>query len=72
MARTTPTYTPIGKYAAGVILSGLLLFSDINYGTFSPIRGLLKSSVIYSKLVTGKLVERAQISIALFQNNKNI
>jgi len=72
MARTTPTYTPIGKYAAGVILSGLLLFSDINYGTFSPIRGLLKSSVIYSKLATGKLVERAQVSIALFQNNKNL
>ena len=72
MARTTPTYTPIGKYAAGLILSGLLLFSDINYGTFTPIRGLFKSSVIYSKLAVGNFIERAQVSIALFQNNKNL
>ena len=51
MARSTPTYTPVRNYAFGFILSVFLLFSDINYGTFAPLRGLVQASNLYAQMV---------------------
>jgi len=50
MARTTPTYTPVGKYALAIIVSLSLLISDINYQTFSSTRGFVQAIGIYSQL----------------------
>ena len=51
MARTTPTFTPVGKYALAIILSFFLLISDINYQVFSSARGFVQATGIYSLLI---------------------
>ena len=51
MARTTPTYTPFGKYALAIIVSLSLLISDINYQTFSGARGFVQATGIYGQLI---------------------
>ena len=51
MARTTPTFTPVGKYALAIIVSFFLLISDINYQTFSSARGFVQATGIYSLLI---------------------
>ena len=54
MARSTPTYTPAGKYVLGGIISTALLIADLNYQTFSAARGLTQASGIYTQLILGK------------------
>jgi len=49
MARSTPTYTPAGKYVLGGIISAALLISDLNYQAFSAARGFTQASGIYTK-----------------------
>jgi len=51
MARTTPTYTPFGKYALAMIVSLTLLISDVNYQTFSSTRGSVQATGIYGQLI---------------------
>jgi len=51
MARTTPTFTPVGKYALAIILSFFLLISDINYQVFSSARGFVQATGIYGQLI---------------------
>jgi len=51
MARTTPTFTPVGKYALAIILSFFLLISDINYQVFSSARGFVQATGIYGLLI---------------------
>ena len=72
MARTTPTYTPIGKYALAFLLSTILLISDLNYGTFSSVRGFLKAVTIHVQLVTGSFFDGLDHSISSFQANKKL
>ena len=48
MARSTPTYTPAGKYALGGIISIALLIVDLNYQTFASVRALTQASGIYT------------------------
>ena len=62
MARTTPTYTPFGKYALAIIVSFSLLISDINYQTFSTARGFVQATGIYGQL----FINSFTINIAKF------
>ena len=59
MARTTPTYTPIGKYALAFIVSLSLLISDINYQIFSNARGFVQATGIHSQLFLQSLLTSA-------------
>jgi len=70
MARTTPTYTPIGKYAFASLISVVLLIADLNYGTFSTVRGFFKASAIYTQLITESFFDGLKNSILLLQDNK--
>ena len=65
MARTTPTYTPIGKYAFASLISVVLLIADLNYGTFSTVRGFFKASAIYTQLITESFFDGLKNSILL-------
>ena len=72
MARSTPTYTPAGKYVLGGIISLALLFSDINYQTFSSARGFTQATGIYSQLILGNLFDSlAQLTIT-FKDKKDL
>ena len=57
MARSTPTYTPAGKYVLGGIISAVLLIADLNYQTFTSVRGLTQASGIYTQLILGNILE---------------
>ncbi len=72
MARSTPTYTPKRNYAIGLFLSALLLFSDISYGTFNPVRGFVNSSTIYIKTISIGIFENVINTFSSFQQNKNL
>ena len=79
MARTTPTYTPVRNYAIGFFISAFLLFSDINYESFSEFRGTLKAPTLYVKLSSnrflhniGNIFSSFQESNNLIQENKNL
>ena len=72
MARTTPTFTPIGKYAFAFLISLALMVGDLSYGTFSPLRGFFKASSIYSQLVVSNLFNSLEDSIASFQDKKSL
>ena len=57
MARSTPTYTPAGKYVLGGIISIALLTVDLNYQTFTSARALTQASGIYTQLILGNIIE---------------
>ena len=70
MARSTPTYTPVRNYAIGFFLSALMLFSDISYGTFTPLRGFVNASSLYTKIISNGIFEYIGETFSSFQRNK--
>ena len=72
MARSTPSYTPVRNYALGFFLSAFLLFSDISYGTFAPLRSFVHASNLYAKMVASSMFENISNSLSSFQQNKNL
>ena len=72
MARSTPSYTPVRNYALSFFLSAFLLFSDISYGTFAPLRGFVHASNLYAQLVASSMFENISNSLSSFQQNKNL
>ncbi len=72
MARSTPTYTPIRNYAIGILLSVFLLFVDINYGSFSSIRGFIKATTLYVQISSTSLVQNIGYTFSAFQNTKDL
>ena len=72
MARPTPTYTPVRNYAIGFSLSLLLLFSDINYGTFAPLRGFLNASTLYAQMFARGIFENLSMTFTSIQKNKSL
>ena len=72
MARPTPTYTPVRNYAIGFSLSLLLLFSDINYGTFAPLRGFLNASTLYAQMFARGIFENLSMTLTSIQENKSL
>ena len=79
MARSTPTYTPFGRYTLAGLISLAFLVSDINYQTFSPLRQFIQVGGIYTQLTidhlfneTGKLTSIFQDKKDLMESNKNL
>ena len=72
MARTTPTYTPVRNYAVGFFLSAFLLFSDINYESFSELRGTVNAAALYVKLSSNKFLHNIGDTFASFQESNNL
>ena len=72
MARSTPTYTPAGKYVLGGIFSAALLIADLNYQTFSAARGLTQASGIYTQLILGNIVGYTSKITATFEDKKDL
>ena len=72
MARSTPTYTPIRNYAIGFFLSAFLLFSDISYGSFSQVRGVVQASGLYVQIISSSLLGKITDTFSSFQETKNI
>jgi cell shape-determining protein MreC len=72
MARPTPSYTPVRNYALGFSLSLLLLFSDINYGTFAPLRGFLHASTLYAQMISKGVFENISMTLTSIQKNKSL
>ena len=72
MARSTPTYTPAGKYVLGGIISAALLIADLNYQTFSAARGLTQASGIYAQLILGNIIGNASKITATFEDKKDL
>ena len=72
MARSTPTYTPAGKYVLGGIISAALLIADLNYQTFSAARGLTQASGIYTQLIVGNIVGYTSKITAAFEDKKDL
>ena len=72
MARSTPTYTPVRNYAIGFFLSAILLFSDIAYGAFSPIRGFVNASTLYTQMISSVILENISNTFYSFQKNRNL
>ena len=71
MARSTPTYTPARNYFFGIFLSAALLFSDINYDSFSLVRSSFKASTLYVQMLSNALLEALDNSVELV-NSKQI
>jgi cell shape-determining protein MreC len=72
MARSTPTYTPVRNYAFGFFLSLLLLFSDIRYEAFAPLRGFVNASTLYAQMISDGIFENISTTFSSFQRNRNI
>ena len=72
MATSTPKYTPIRHYAIGFFLSAILLYSDITYGAFTPLRGLANASSLYAQMISNGLLENISNTFYSFQKNRNL
>ena len=72
MARSTPTNTPIRNYAIGFFLSSLLLFSDISYGTFNPLRGFVNASTLYVQIISKDIFANIITTFSSFQKNRSL
>ena len=72
MARSTPTNTPIRNYAIGFFLSSLLLFSDINFGTFNPLRGFVNASTLYVQIISKDIFANIITTFSSFQKNRSL
>ena len=71
MARSTPTYTPVRNYAIGFFLSVSLLFSDIRYEAFAPLRGFVNASTLYAQMIFNGMLENTSSTFSSFQINRN-
>ena len=72
MARSTPTYTPIRNYAIGFFLSIILLFSDVSYGVFTPLRGYVNASTLYAQIISNVILENISNTFHSFKKNRNL
>ncbi len=72
MATSTPKYTPVRHYAIGFFLSAILLYSDITYGAFTPLRGLANASSLYAQMISNGLLENISNTFYSFQKNRNL
>ena len=72
MARSTPTYTPIRNYAIGIFLAAILLFSDIKYDAFTPLRGFVNSSALYVKMISSGILENISNTFNSLKKNRNL
>jgi len=72
MARTTPTYTPVGKYALAILVSFSLLISDINYQTFSSARGFVQATGIYSQLFIDSFTTKIAKFSSIYADKKEL
>ncbi len=72
MARSAPTYTPIRNYAVGIFLSVILLFSDVSYGTFNPIRGYVNASTLYVQIISNLILENINNTFHSFEKNRSL
>ena len=72
MARSTPTFTPAGKYVLGVIISAVLLIADLNYQTFTSLRGLTQASGIYTQLILGNILEYSSNITVVYKDKKDL
>ena len=72
MARSTPTYTPAGKYVLGGIISAALLISDLNYQAFSAARGFTQASGIYTQLILENIVGYTTKITIIFEDKKDL
>ena len=72
MARSTPTYTPIRNYAIAFFLSAFILFADINYQTFAPLRGIAHASNLYVQIFSRSIFENISFTFSSFKQNKNL
>tara|TARA_B100000965_G_scaffold395824_1_gene409879 strand:- start:131 stop:973 length:843 start_codon:yes stop_codon:yes gene_type:complete len=72
MARSTPTNTSIRNYAIGFFLSAFLLFSDISYGTFNPLRGFVNASTLYLQISSKDIFENIFTTFSSFQKNRRL
>ena len=72
MARSTPTYTPIRNYAIGILLSAILLFGDIAYGAFTPVRGFVNASALYAQMISSGILENISNTFYSFKKNSNL
>ncbi len=70
MARYTPTNTPIRNYAIAFFLSAFILYADISYQTFAPIRGIVRSSALGVQVVSRNIVENISFTFSSFKQNK--
>ena len=72
MARSTPTSTPVRNYAIGFFLSVSLLFGDIRYEAFAPVRGFVNASTLYAQMISNSIFENISSTFSSFQRNRNI
>ena len=72
MARSTPTYTPAGKYVLGGIISAALLISDLNYQAFSAARGFTQASGIYTQLILENIAAYPTKITIIFEDKKDL
>ena len=72
MARTTPTFTPVGKYALAILASLSLLISDINYQTFSSARGFVQATGIYSQLLIDSFTTKITKFNSIYEDKKEL
>ena len=72
MARSAPTYTPIRNYAIGIFLSVILLFNDVSYGTFNPIRGYVNASTLYVQIISNLILENINNTFHSFEKNRSL
>ena len=72
MATSTPKYTPIRHYAIGFFLSAILLYSDITYGAFTPLRGLANASSLYAQMISSEILENISNIFNSFKKNRSL
>ena len=72
MARSTPTYTPVKNYAICFFFSAFLLFSDISYQSFSPLRSFFQGTALYAQIISSSMLENISNTFSSFQKNKNL
>ena len=72
MARSTPTYTPVRNYAIGFFLSAIILFSDVRYEAFTPVRIFVNTSTLYAKMISSEILENISNTFYSFQENRNL
>ncbi len=72
MARTTPTHTPALKYILACLLSMALLFSDVRYQTFSPLRGSIQAVGIYSQLFLESFASKLFAFTSTYEDQKTL
>jgi len=72
MARSTPTHTPVRNYAIGFFFSVFLLFSDISYGTFTPLRGYINASTLYAQMISSDILENINNTFSSFHKNRSL